>query len=319
LLYTPSLILLYAHILTDITTHHRRAVLTLIIEPITDIISLIAGKNRGRFPWSNSFLIQGSETVLIDTGCGIENLQALKQQYSIDYVINSHCHPDHSAGNWVFAGLPLHAPLESADSHGRMEPLSRRLAKPGKLAEIWKKFVVEEMNFQDSFPTRFYQDGDEFDLGDTRLRAVHTPGHTADHYCFFEPEERILFSFDLDLTPFGPWYGHRESDLSQLRRSIRIMRQLNPKVVVSSHREILTEGIHEEIDRFEAVLTKREHQLISLLENGATFSDILATAPFYGSRPYQPELLTYWEGQMIQKHLDEIKEKGLIKESYLLK
>ena len=163
--------------------------MTLIIEPVTEIISLITGKNRGRFPWSNSFLIQGSETVLIDTGCGIENLQALKQQYSIDYVINSHCHPDHSAGNWVFAGLPLHVPLESADSHGRMESLSHRLTESGKLAEIWKKFVVKEMNFQDSFPTRFYQDGDEFDLGDIRLRAIHTPGHTADHYCFFEPEE----------------------------------------------------------------------------------------------------------------------------------
>lgn len=282
--------------------------MTLIIEPVTGTISLIVGKKRGQFPWSNSFLIQGAETVLIDTGCGIENLQALKKRYSIDYVINSHCHPDHSAGNWIFAGRPLHVPWESADSHGRMEPLSRRLTEPGKLAETWKDYVVKAMNFQDSFPTNFYRDGDEFDFGDIRLHAVHTPGHTADHYCFFEPEDRILFSFDLDLTPFGPWYGHRESDLSQLRDSIRTMRELDPKVVVSSHREILTEGIHEEINRFEAVLRKREHQLMSLLEDRATFAEILATAPFYGSRPYQPELLAYWEGQMIRKHLDEMNE-----------
>ena len=294
--------------------HQRRPILTLVIEPVTDIISLIVGKKRGQFPWSNSFLIKGSKTVLIDTGCGIENLQELKKRYSIDYIINSHCHPDHSAGNWVFAGRPLHAPWESADSHGRMEPLSHRLTEPGKLAKTWKDYVVETMSFQDSFPTHFYRDGTEFDFGDIQLHAVHTPGHTTDHYCFFEPEERILFSFDLDLTPFGPWYGHRESNLSQLRNSIRRMRELDPKVVVSSHRKILTEGIHEEINRFEAVLAKREHQLVSLLEKGATFLDILATAPFYGSRPYQPELLTYWEGQMIQKHLDEIKVKGLIKE-----
>jgi len=286
--------------------------LTLIIEPVTNAISLIVGKKKGRFPWSHSFLIRGAETALIDTGCGIENPQALKTLHSVDYVINSHCHPDHSAGNWIFAGRPLHVPRESADSHGRMEPLSHRLMEPGKLAETWKDYVVEVMNFQDSFPTHFYRDGDEFDFVDIRLHAVHTPGHTADHYCFFEPEERILFSFDLDLTPFGPWYGHRESDLSQLRDSIRTMRELDPKVVVSSHREILTEGIHEEINRFEAVLTKREHQLMSFLEKGATFEDILATAPFYGSRPYQPELLAYWEGQMIRKHLDEMKEKGLI-------
>ncbi len=282
--------------------------MTLIIEPVSKEISLIAGKKKGQFPWSNSFLIQGKKTALIDTGCGIENLQALKKQYSIDYVINSHCHPDHSAGNWIFSEQPLHVPLESADSHGRIEPLSNRFTEPGKLAKIWKNFVVEAMDFKDSFPTHFYRDGDKFDFGNVMLQAVHTPGHTADHYCFFEPKKRILFSFDLDLTPFGPWYGHRESDLSQLRNSIRIIRELDPKVVVSSHREILTRGIHGEINRFEAVLTKREHQLMRLLEKGASFADILATAPFYGSRPYQPELLTYWEGQMIQKHLDEMKK-----------
>ncbi len=284
--------------------------MTVVIEPITDIISLIIGKKKGQFPWSNSFLIQGSETVLIDTGCSIEILQELKELYSIDYVINSHCHPDHSAGNWLFSGHPLHVPLESAGSHGHIEPLSHRLTEPGKLAEIWKGFVVEVMDFQNSPPTHFYRDGDEFDFGDIQLRAIHTPGHTADHYCFFEPKERVLFSFDLDLTPFGPWYGHRESDLTQLRHSIHIMRDLNPKVVVSSHREIITEGIHEEINRFEEILMKRENQLISLLKNGLTFSDILATKPFYGSHPYQPELLTYWEGQMIQKHLDDIKARG---------
>ncbi len=73
------------------------------IKPISKVISLLVGKKKGQFPWSNSFLIKGAKTALIDTGCGIENLQALKKRYSIDYVINSHYHPDHSTGNWILA------------------------------------------------------------------------------------------------------------------------------------------------------------------------------------------------------------------------
>jgi len=282
------------------------------IEPITDTISLVHGKDGGRFPSSHSILVRGKETVLIDTGCGIATLQKLNDEFDIDYVINSHCHPDHSAGNWVFADRPLYAPIESAESHGRLEALSVRLAEPGELAEQWKRFVRDALGFNEMAPTHFYRDGDRFDFGPCGLLAVHTPGHTADHYCLFEPDQQILFSFDLDMTPFGPWYGHRESDLNQIRESLNRIRSLNPKMIVSSHRDVLTSDIAETIDRFEGVLDRREKRLLSMLTRPYTLPELVAQAPFYGKHPYLPDLLKYWEGQMVQKHLDEMVDKRLI-------
>ena len=80
------------------------------VEAVTDCIYLIKGENISNFPPSYSILILDENVVLIDTGCGIENLKQLKNEYNISYIINSHCHPDHSAGNWVFEGKHIHVP-----------------------------------------------------------------------------------------------------------------------------------------------------------------------------------------------------------------
>ena len=33
-------------------------------------------------------------------------------------------------------------------------------------------------------------------FGETTLEVIHTPGHTPGHLCFYEPEQKILFSGD---------------------------------------------------------------------------------------------------------------------------
>ena len=66
------------------------------LQRITDDIFLVQGKNKGRFPFSHSTLIFGeSKIILIDTGCGIENLKSLKNEFQINCIINSHTHPDY--------------------------------------------------------------------------------------------------------------------------------------------------------------------------------------------------------------------------------
>ncbi len=174
------------------------------VQKITDHISLIEGKNCGRFPFSHSFIIEDDSTVLIDTGCGVEILAQLKK---VDMVMNSHSHPDHASGNWLFPGSPLIVPEEEIDYNSNVRKLSVRYAGK-KLSRVWIDFVSKEMNFKDASPTNPYHDGQVLIYGDTSLEAVHTPGHTAGHYCFFERNDKILFSFDIDFTRFGPWYGH---------------------------------------------------------------------------------------------------------------
>ena len=50
-------------------------------------------------------------------------------------------------------------------------------------------------------------DGDELPVAGRRLRAVHTPGHTAGHLCVVEPEQRLVFTGDHVLPTINPGIG----------------------------------------------------------------------------------------------------------------
>jgi glyoxylase-like metal-dependent hydrolase (beta-lactamase superfamily II) len=276
----------------------------LILQNITQNIILIEGLNHGRFPHSHSILILDEERVLIDTGCGIDTLQRLKQEFAISYIINSHTHPDHSAGNWIFEKHPIHVPREGFKTSGDLKALSRRFVGT-KLAPRWQEFAQQTMGFQSCRPTHAFSKEKIFQTGKLVLTPIYTPGHTIDHYCLFEKTQRILLSFDYDLTSF-PWYGHAESDLSAFRQSIHTLKALNPKLVISSHKGLFTTDIRTKFNRYANHLDERNERILSLLETEKTLENLVDLAPIYRKYPYEEPLLRYWEAQMIMKHLTEL-------------
>jgi glyoxylase-like metal-dependent hydrolase (beta-lactamase superfamily II) len=282
---------------------------------ITENIHLVEGKSNGRFPFSHSILIYSNskETILIDTGCGIEILQNLKEKYQINRVINSHTHPDHSAGNWIFEAdvESIEIPLQGFNTSGNIFALSNRFTEPGEIAKYWRNHIPKIMGMQNCKPTQSFDHKSEFNFGEVKLLPVYTPGHTIDHYCFYEPHDKILFAFDIDLTSFGPWYGHRESNISQFKESITKISQLDIEILVSSHKGIITENIHEQLGKFSQKFKERTTKIKNLLDSGVMMlDDLVEKKPIYGEFPYAEPLLRYWEAQMIKKHLTEIEQNG---------
>ena len=99
-------------------------------------------------------------------------------------AVNTHGHVDHMLGVErvkELYGVPfaLHPDdgflIESAAVHGAMYG-----------------FRVEAV------PTveRSLADGDEVVFGNTRLRVIHTPGHTPGHVCLYLPQEKVLLTGD---------------------------------------------------------------------------------------------------------------------------
>ena len=70
--------------------------------PINPKISFIQSESGARFPYSNSLLIRDERTVLIDTGLEPVLMERIAKEYCVDLIINSHCHEDHIAGNYLF-------------------------------------------------------------------------------------------------------------------------------------------------------------------------------------------------------------------------
>ncbi|MFX0122363.1 MAG: MBL fold metallo-hydrolase [Candidatus Hodarchaeota archaeon] len=280
---------------------------------ITDKIHLVKGKNNGKFPFSHSILIfnNSKETILIDTGCGIENLQTLNEKFRIYWVINSHTHPDHSAGNWIFKNKAesIEVPQQGFNTSGNILALSNRFTEPGEIAKYWRDHVPQIMGMRNCRPTQSFDEKSEFDFGDVKLLPIYTPGHTIDHYCFYEPNDQILFSFDIDMTSFGPWYGHRESNIPQFKESIMKLKELKIKILVSSHKGIITQNIYKQLDGFYRKFDQRTTKIHTLLQKGVINLDqLVENKPIYGEFPYAEPLLRYWEEQMIEKHLKEIKQ-----------
>jgi glyoxylase-like metal-dependent hydrolase (beta-lactamase superfamily II) len=289
---------------------------------ISNNIYLVQGKNNGKFPFSHSILIFNNqkEAVLIDTGCGIEKLHLLKKENHIYRIINSHTHPDHSAGNWLFQEdvESIDVPLQGFNTSGNILALSERFTKPGEIAKKWRDNVPVIMGMKDCKPTHSFSSYTEIAIGDITLIPLHTPGHTIDHYCFYEPNDKILFSFDIDLTPFGPWYGHHESSIIEFKDSIKRIRELDIKILVSSHRSIVTDHIYEQLESFCMEFDERTKKIRALLQEGVrTLDQLIERKPIYGSFPYAEPLLRFWEGEMIKKHIIELQQEGEFSDIYL--
>ncbi len=282
------------------------------LEAVTDQLFLVHGENDGRFPRAHSILIIADETVLIDTGCGISRLQELIEAFEIDYIINSHTHPDHSAGNWLFQDRRIFVPQEAFSTSGDLVGLSKRFVGD-VLAPIWRQFAQTHMDFQNCRPTHSYNGSSEFRIGEIVLTPLYTPGHTIDHYCFYYAQKRILFSFDYDLSSF-PWYGHLESSLTEFRQSITQLETLPTDMVVSSHRGIITKNIKAEWQNYSQQLDERNQHILELLATPKTIDELVEAKPIYRKFPYQEVLLRYWEKIMIRFHLEELKAAGKVEQ-----
>jgi glyoxylase-like metal-dependent hydrolase (beta-lactamase superfamily II) len=286
-----------------------------VLVEIAPHIMVVQGENGGQFPFSHSILIRDEITALIDTGCGIERLREIRRLYHPDLIINSHAHPDHIPGNFIFEGIPLYVPSQSFAYTGRIDLVSERFTESQELAQQWRDYVREATGFQDCLPTDQYDEGHRFQFGSVELLALHCPGHTADSYCFLEASSNIAFTFDMDLCAFGPWYGHPDSEIEQFEASLERVRSLKPAVIVSSHMGVITEHIEDKFETYAAVIPRRDARILEFLSQERTVEEMTEQPLIYRSYPFAPELLRRWEENMLRKHLRRLMDRGLVEET----
>jgi len=125
---------------------------------------------------------------LIDTGTnrsGREFLSALRKG-KVSRVINTHHHEDHVGNNadvQAMFGAPIFA-------HALALPY---LEDPKRNAlRLYQRIVWDWPK-----PCRGTEIGSSVDGGDYHFDVFHTPGHTDDHLCLYEPRRRWLFTGDL--------------------------------------------------------------------------------------------------------------------------
>ncbi len=269
----------------------------------------IPGENRGRFPYAHSLFIDGEVRALIDTGAG-EGLTKLSQK-TIDVVILSHFHPDHVKEMQQFSEAEFWTHPASAPPLLSMEDF---LLYTGleNLGEDWEAKYPLEVSFLPKIHYH-YQDGEVLDFGGVCLTVLHLPGHSPGHTALYHEKEGLLFSGDIDLTGFGPWYGYPSSDIRTFLESIHRVKELAPRTLISSHKGMIKENIEEELEAYERVIFSREERILQLLATHSTLKRVQDEAIIYGELSREMELLYYFEGIFLEKHLEYLFYRGKVR------
>ena len=142
----------------------------------------------------NTYVVwdESNEAAIIDCGCLYENEEKQLKQFVEDnnlivkYLINTHLHLDHQFGNYfaaqTFGVLPK--------AHKDDEKLIENLKSQAMIFGI--PVQVEAQNLGG-----YLDEKDEIRLGNTILKVIHVPGHSAGHLCFYNEKDKVLFSGDV--------------------------------------------------------------------------------------------------------------------------
>ena len=267
----------------------------------------------GKYPHCHTLFIDGAQGAFIDAASKKEILKALDRKNPIQILINSHGHEDHFVYNYLFPEAQLWVHEADAPMFGDINRLIDCYAPTPSERDHWNRFIRETCHYEVREPNRRLQDGDDLNFGDTSCRVVHTPGHTPGHCAFHFPEERILYTADLDLVRAGPYYGDVHSSIEETLDSLERLAAIPVDVYLTSHGKGIHEGNPELIKAYALMVQRREEKLLEFLAGGPrTLESITAQGIIYGP----PRVLAGWdlsasERAMMKKHLEWLETKKM--------
>ena len=290
---------------------------------LADNIYVVIG---GSFPKCNTVVVIAEEVLVIDPGCAIEDIRSLLMTQDlglkdVDTVILTHIHPDHITHTMRLHRLSrcrIAANEVTEDLFNDKEKMKQFLGfdKGNLVRKSWEQLVNEKMYgaFDEGRVDEVLGNGDKFSLGDITLRTLYTPGHLPDHMCIEILEPNLVFASDIDLTEFGPYYGHPNSSITDFKNSIQELQKGGYEGLISGHlKEPLIEDYHDRLTAYSRQFDLREDLVLSaILEGARSISDITATPIIYPSL-INPVYLQF-ETWMIEHHVSSLVANGLVTE-----
>ena len=153
-------------------------------------------------------------------------------------------------------------------------------------------------------------DGDVVRVGTLNVTALHTPGHSADHLCFWLDGDRALFTGDLILGRGSSMVTYPEGDVAAYLRSLERVAALRPRLLFPGHWDPVEDAMGK-IEEYRAHRLAREAQVLAEVRRGAgTARDL--TRRVYGN--LDDQLMVAAEMTM-RAHLRKLVDDGAVRSS----
>lgn len=198
-------------------------------------------------PGNNTYFFDGAEPTLLDAGVGnaehCDAIAALLGGRPLARVLVTHGHPDHASG------VPV-------------------------LRQRWPDLDAYKWLDTPQDGWMALRDGESIVAGETRLDVVHTPGHAADHICFWQPEARELYCGDMMtatttiLIPPAARGGSLAAYLTSLKR----LAALEPATAWPAHGDVIASPV-DRIHEYLSHRQERERQVLACIADGVTDLD----------------------------------------------
>jgi endoribonuclease LACTB2 len=243
---------------------------------------------------TNCYLVGREEFVIIDPASCYEEEQEKLEQF-IDEMIEAgqrpreilltHYHPDHVGG---------------------VEVLRKRLNLPVAAHSLSRERLGNSVQID-----RFISDGDLISLpGDPGwdLRALHTPGHTRDHLCFFEERTGALISGDLIVGLGTVVIDPPEGNMQQYLSSLRRVEQLPLTAIFGAHGPPIG-GARAKVEFYISHRLERETNIIKAIGKGMDTIPAIVEAVYTDV----PQKMHELAGRSVLSHLEKLLAEGRVK------
>ncbi len=194
-------------------------------------------------PGTNTYILGDAERVVLDPGPALDaHVDAILAagEGRVRSIICTHTHPDHSPAWKAVAeatGATVIGALPEGDDH-------------------------QDETFA---PDTLLHDGYALITQELTLRAVHTPGHVSNHYCFLLDEEGMLFAGDHIMNGSTVVIIPPGGDMQAYIASLQRLLDFQVEVIAPGHGEVIHDS-RAEIEGLVEHRLGRERKVIAGLQ-----------------------------------------------------
>jgi cyclase len=209
---------------------------------------------------TSSIILTEEGVVIVDTGQtpidSREVMEAVKKltRLPVRVVINTEVHPDHTTGNFVFSPPALVINHEGASEAMRKAYDPERASALAKQSPEMRDAV---QGYRLVTPHIEYHDKTTLRVGERTFELLHLKNvHSEADTAVWLPNERVLFASSVaipnSINNIRPFVA-----IPDMLAAIRMLKSLNPEVVVPGHGSFGTTKIFDDSQRYYELLLER--------------------------------------------------------------